>query len=1061
MKKIQQSLVLVLASLVFPLFTQCQNFEQLSYEELDSLMMLCYTEGDYAEGVKLTTFVIEKTKEEFGRDTIYAQNTAWGGFFYELLGEYKKALLLYEETASIFKSALGNDDSEYAVALNNLANIHYKLGSYKKAEALYLEELGIREKLYGKEHPNYAVCINDLGVLYGQLENYSKAIEMHLEALRIRAKTLGTAHYDYASSLNNLAGAYENMGRLDKAEPLVLEALEVDKKVLGKDDPNYAVSLHNLATLYISLEQYEAAESLYLEALSLTERTLGSDHPYYARPLNNLATVYKKTQNYKKAEELFLKALAIEKKVYGTQHLIYLESLNNLGSLYKEQKQYVKAEKMYLEGLAGIKAINQKKSSYYALLLNNIAYLYDQTNRKDSALLFREEALDLYEKIYGKEHPRYIQILNNLTAAYIRVEEDSLAQISIKQILLASTDLNLSLNITPAWSDSIMNVTWISSQHLVNVISVMKNINDLLVKLSQNTDLFLEEQLIVANLGIQLLQKIKNTYSNPKDKLRILDKVNFWVLKSLDLLAKSEDVNVAFEVAEYNKSILLQESEQTKYAHSFGDLPDSLVRKENNLYQEQATLEAKLIEQRSEQEKDSLRIALNMVNVAINSFKTHIEETYPAYANLKYKQKKIDTQIVQAELNKETALIEYVLGDTVVYIFYIDQNNAVLSSHGIDKRILLNKVRDFRKVLSNYKLLSKYPEQSYKEYTVLAHWFYTTLLAPVLTNKEVKHLKIVTDGVLGHLPFEAFLVEAAPAFNRQGKNLTINYGSLHYLLDDYKVSYNYSAQLFLEKRRINNRAKNNAILGMASNYKLEIDSSKLTPRLPIYQRLRANLNSLPAAVEEVKAISEAYAGYFAFDEAANERNFKEKAADYSIIHLAMHGLLDNKAPILSSLAFTENGDSLENNFLQAYEISKMKLNANLVVLSACETGYGKFEQGNGIASLARAFMYAGASSLVVSLWQVSDYATGQIMQNLYTNLSKGMDKADALRQAKLDYINSAQKNLAHPAFWSPFIQIGNTEVIPLNPKRNYWIWGVGSLFLILIIGVLWKKRSGR
>ncbi len=149
----------------------------------------------------------------------------------------------------------------------------------------------------------------------------------------------------------------------------------------------------------------------------------------------------------------------------------------------------------------------------------------------------------------------------------------------------------------------------------------------------------------------------------------------------------------------------------------------------------------------------------------------------------------------------------------------------------------------------------------------------------------------------------------------------------------------------------------------------------------------------------------------------------------------MHGLLNENRPMLSSLAFTEDGDSLNDNFLQAHEISKMELNADLVVLSACETGYGRFETGNGIASLARAFMYAGVPSLVVSLWQVNDASTAIIMQNFYKHLASGMTKSAALRQAKLDYIEMVDNPIAaHSAFWSPFILIGDEAPVELQSK---------------------------
>ncbi|MCP4443302.1 MAG: CHAT domain-containing protein, partial [Aureispira sp.] len=175
-----------------------------------------------------------------------------------------------------------------------------------------------------------------------------------------------------------------------------------------------------------------------------------------------------------------------------------------------------------------------------------------------------------------------------------------------------------------------------------------------------------------------------------------------------------------------------------------------------------------------------------------------------------------------------------------------------------------------------------------------------------------------------------------------------------------------------------------------------------------------------------------------------------QAKDYGVIHLAMHGILNKKHPILSNLAFTKDDDLEQNNFLHAYEISQLELHADLVVLSACETGYGKFKQGEGVLSLARSFMYAGVPSLVVSLWQVNDASTAQIMNYFYENLAKKKDKATALQQAKLEYLKTAKGLAAHPAFWAPFIQIGNSEPILIKTKHNYTLWYIlGGVFLIL------------
>ncbi len=251
---------------------------------------------------------------------------------------------------------------------------------------------------------------------------------------------------------------------------------------------------------------------------------------------------------------------------------------------------------------------------------------------------------------------------------------------------------------------------------------------------------------------------------------------------------------------------------------------------------------------------------------------------------------------------------------------------------------------------------------------------------------------------------------------------------------------------------------NGELFALAARYKKNRHTTS-HQRVPYRVKLRNELEYLPAARKEIESLAGIFNGYFAFDSLASERNFKENAGNYGVIHLAMHGLLDDKFPTLSSLAFTDTQDSTENNFLQAYEISKLDLNADLVVLSACQTGYGKFERGNGVASLARAFMYAGVPSIIVSLWQVDDQATSKIMKEFYLNLASGMNKAQALRQAKLNYIKNAPEAMRHPAYWSPFIQIGNSEPIQIQQKYAYTPWYLTIVSIILVAGlVFWKRK---
>ena len=370
------------------------------------------------------------------------------------------------------------------------------------------------------------------------------------------------------------------------------------------------------------------------------------------------------------------------------------------------------------------------------------------------------------------------------------------------------------------------------------------------------------------------------------------------------------------------------------------------------------------------------------------------------------------------------------------------------------KKTIEQKTKKLRKALTNYNLLVKNPSLAYRNYTTVAHWFYQNLVAPALQDQSLKNLIVITDGALGHLPFEAFLTQYTQS--------ELNYNQLDYLINHYNISYSYSATLWKENLKTAKKVNNQQLLACASNY-TKPDSNLLDLRSFYEFKIRSRLEALPSATKEVQTLSKGFSGLFLTGSASNEANFKKNAANYSVIHLAMHGILHRRQAILSSLAFTETQDTLENNFLQAYEIAHLELNADLVVLSACETGYGAFEQGEGILSLARSFMYAGTPSLIVSLWQVNDQSTAILMQHLYTYLSKGYSKDHALSQAKLDYIKEAQGLTAHPAFWSAFIQLGDASPIELKTKQRLPTWFFSAIlglsaFLVALFWFLAKKR---
>jgi CHAT domain-containing protein/Tfp pilus assembly protein PilF len=999
----------------FTFSTSGQNYKKympLSYHDIDSLMYIEYGKSAFDKAIPFMQAGREKAAIDFGQqDSVFAEYTGNLGYFFYETGNYDKALPLLKEAVGVQEEVLGRNHPTVAVSLNNLALLYQAMGNYDKALVLYIKAKNIREKALGKNHPDFAQALNVLAILYKDMGNFDRALPLLLEAKDIREKALGKDHPKFAASLNNLAFLYQKMGNYNKALPLFRRAIDIKGKTLGKNHPGFAISLSNLAFLHQKMNNYDIALPFYIEASNIIAKALGENHPYFATTLNNLAFLHQNMHNFEEALPLFVQALDIREKVLGKDHPQFAKSLNNLAGLHKEVGNFERALPLLLQ------------------------------------------SKDITEKALGKHHPDYARPLNNLALLYEDMGNFDQAWNNLLQAINVHSGLYLTSNLSPLWTDSLRQAKYTSNTHLENMIYSLSYIYSLLAKDTRIVSAQ-QKQIIISDLAIDLLDKFQNSVSNEKDKLRVLAQSSAWLKRSLKVLTAEEHTNKAFHLSDQNKSVLLLQATKSEAAYRLGELPDSLIWQDKKMLKKQSKLEAKLLEKRPEQEKDSLRNILNNVNRDIDVFMEMVAKDYPKYHKFKYQQVNAKVLDIQALLDDNTVFIEYVLADSVVHIFCVEKQNVEWKKSFVGNKVLNNHVKALHQALSNYKRLRKDKEKAYREYSEQAYWFYQKLLAPILKNKEnINNLILVTDGTLGHLPFEVFLVEQAP------QEVT-DYSQLHYLVKDYNISYNYSATLWKENMEASAPSNNGQILGVAANYDVKLDSSMIEVRLSTDQRLRDALFSLPAARKEVETLQEKYQGFFAFDALASEKTVKENVSNYAILHFATHGILNPERPVLSSLAFTEDSDSIESNFWQAHEISKIQLHADLVVLSACETGFGKFEKGNGIASLARAFMYAGASSLIVSLWQVNDYATSEIMKNLYGNLANGMHKDEALRQAKLQYMKTTKGLLAHPAFWSSFIQMGNTMPVIIKRKGGAMPWLIaGAMVLVLLGGFVMSRRK--
>jgi CHAT domain-containing protein len=483
-------------------------------------------------------------------------------------------------------------------------------------------------------------------------------------------------------------------------------------------------------------------------------------------------------------------------------------------------------------------------------------------------------------------------------------------------------------------------------------------------------------------------------------------------------------------------------------------------------------IQSQLIQAHSTATPDKTRIAqledeLKKVETEREHLEIEIRQKHPHYAELQYPQP-LGVKAIQALLDDQTALLEYALGKDRSFLFVVTRTRLHSFQLPPTKEIS-PVVQELRAVLGRpSQRRSRYRDWS--AYVGTARRLYETLIAPaadVLAKKQ--NLVIVPDGVLYYLPFESLLSDEAKTGGRA------DYRPLPYLLKQWTVSYAPSASVLASlgkaRRQEESHEPGKAFLAFADPvYELSSETQDTRPKTQdpktkgkelrttdkgqptnaVMETLRSvfeesgrwQLQRLTESRREVTDIAGLYqpgdvAVYIGA--AAKEENLKsnESLSSARRIHFATHGIMSERQPHYSGLILSlpqalRNQPSAisyqlsaEDGLLQVYEIFNLKLNAELVVLSACRTGLGKEVKGEGLIGLTRAFMYAGAPSMVASLWQVADRSTADLMVTFYQQLNQDRDKADALRQAKLKVIEAGR--YAHPYYWSPFILVGEAK----------------------------------
>ncbi|MCP5102649.1 MAG: CHAT domain-containing protein [bacterium] len=878
-------------------------------------------------------------------------------------------------------------------------------------------------------------CYIRLGDNYQRLEDYDNArLELN-NALELTKNRLGYKHLELAKSFQKVGYKYLSSGKYDLAIEMYDKALSIQLEILDKNHPDVAKTYNSIALAYWNKGDSQKAHQNYNKSFSIKLRQfqkINFDVKKKYKLLDKAATPRGK---FSEARNYFNRSLATYRDAYGTNDSLFAAIYENIGILYAFEGNFDQALEYQRKALTLRLNIYGDDSPEMASSYHHVGVCLRLKGDYTMAMNYLDRGLNLTREALGKDHPNIADIHYQMGSIHFRLDEFEKALSSFQKALVTIAPGFSSSNIfkNPAAGKVYMK------DRLLKILAAKAEalrMRYLYTPSRREKELRFSLQTYLDCTG--LIEEMRRGYKSESYKLffgekshGIYDKAIQTALLLYEMMKEPRHKITAFRLSENSKAAVLAEALAESRARRFSDISDELMEKEKNLRDElnlyDTFLEKEYLDKKNSDPRrvKSLENRFFELKGQYQGLIELFERRYPNYYDLKYNPNPVTAVNLQQALAPNAAFIEYFVGEETLNIFVLTRRDLDVVSMPIDD--------DFTRVIDAcYLAIKKIEAQDFQE---LNRQLYRWLMEPIRSLIAGKRkLIIIPHGMLFYVPFESL---AANAVNVK------NFSNLDYMIKHFSFSYHYSARLWYHTFAPGGIMSGGGIgdnvrfIGFAPVFSEAVPESKETANVKANGANARDVvvagkrfPQLPGTESEVHAIIKLFKdngktakGYFHRE--ASEGIFKSAGMrDYNIIHVATHSLKAENSLKLSGLIFTQVPESpvRQDGILYSGETYNLNLDAELIVLSSCETGIGKLVKGEGMIALNRGFLYSGVRNTIFSLWKVEDKSTSRLMVELYRNILEGKTFAAALRRAKLTLIHN--RFTAFPKYWSSFILVG-------------------------------------